>query len=244
MQINPEDYLDVEALEFLGPNALKQQQQVPPTPAAPVPTEGPERIFAIQEQLFAAQRSGNNAQITLLSMQLDDALQSQPQAAPQGTPEASGEEKELPKTTSSQEQLEADYNASEVKAELTNKFGPAEVNRVHEWANENLSEEELGEYLGLIGSDNPEAILAFDSLKTMASDSRLAPSVEEYTTFSDQETHALISQYGDHGEIVVNLNNQYMSGQITESEMKRAVLSDPTLALSVFQMKRDGLIDF
>ena len=238
MQVNPEDYLNVEALELLGPNAIKPQVELP-TPTAPA-----DDVFAIQEALHDAQRRGDVSLITRLSIQLDDALSAKPVEAPSASSEAPGEEKEAPKTTASQEELDARYNASEVKAELTSKFGAEEVNRVHEWANENLSDEELGEYLGLIGDDNPEAVLAFDSLKTMAGDPDLAPSVDEYQAFSQEDTNALISQYGDHGEIVVNLNQRFLSGQITESEMKRAVLSDPQLALSVFQMKREGLIDF
>ena len=241
MQVNPEDYLNVEALDFLGPNAIKPQPELP-TPVAPAAND----VFAIQEALHDAQRRGDMSQITRLSIQLDEALSAKPVEAPSASSEAPGEEKELPKTTASQEQLEERYNASEVKAELTSKFGEAEVERVHSWANDNLTQEELGEYLGLIGSDDPEAVIAFDSLKTMASDPALAPDPDgvEYTAFSNDETHALISQFADHGEIVVNLNQRYLSGQITEAEMKRAVLSDPQLALSVFQMKREGLISF
>ena len=43
---------------------------------------------------------------------------------------------------------------------------------------------------------------------------------------------------------VLNLNQQYLAGQITEMQMKQAVMSDPMLAISVLEMKRQNLIDY
>ena len=243
MEIKPEAYLDVSALEMVGPNAYRQQQQAIQSQAEPSSSTSPDaELHALQQQLHQAQRTGDTSQIERLSHQLDSqlaALHQPSQIDPQAPSKASP-------VQSTQEELNARYTASEVHSELKGKHGVDEVNRVHSWANDNLTEDELGAYLGLIGSDDPEALLAFESLKQMASDESLAPDPDgvEYASFDESQASALVERYGDHGEIMVNLNRQYLAGQITEQQMQRAVLSDPSLAMSVFSAKAQGLISY
>ena len=241
MQINPEDYLPVDDYVLRGPSAL----QAPSQPASPVSQE-PASLDSVHQALMAAERRGDYGQVGILSAQLDDLLSQVPTTAPSSSQEPSQEPSGTTQEASTQEEVDASYNASEVKQALNGTHGAEEVNRVHAWCNDNLSDEDLSEYLGLIQSDDQEALVAFQSLQKLASNAHYAPESEgvEYESFSDEGVNTLISNYGDHGETMVRLNQQFLAGQITQQQMQRAVLSDPMLAMSVFDAKSKGLITY
>ena len=201
---------------------------------------------SVHQALIDAERRGDYGRVGILSAQLDDMLSQVPVSAPDSTQEPAEEPSGTTKEASTQEDVNARYDASEVKQALNGTHGAEEVNRVHAWANENLTDEELGEYLGLIQSDDQEALVAFQSLQKMAGNDHYAPDPEgvEYSSFSQESTNTLIANYGDHGETMVRLNQQFLSGQITQQQMQRAVLSDPMLAMSVFDAKSKGLITY
>ena len=79
----------------------------------------------------------------------------------------------------------------------------------------------------------------------MAGDEAYAPSDEvEYTSFNSEESSLLVENYGEHGQRMLDLNQQYLSGAITEAQMRRAVISDPVFAMSVMDAKSKGLITY
>ena len=236
MEVKPEDYLNLDTLELYGPDAVKPQ-------AAPV-AANTNTLESIQQSLFQAQRNGDNAAIGLLSSQLDSLLAATT-TSPDVAPEAPQAPEDKPEDDLSQEDLETLYKSSEVRQELYGKYGKEEVDSVHTWLNGFAEKDELSSYIALLANDDPEALLTYESLRKMAGDESIQPDqVVEYQGFDGSQSQQLLEEFGDHGQTMLDLNTQYLAGQITQTQMQRAVLSDPALAMSVFQAKAQGLITY
>lgn len=193
-EFNPEQFLDVEALEFYGPNyrELKQQYEGKPAAAEPIPQE-----------------------------------------APQATPEAPEELVES----------DVDVSFSEVYRDITATVGAEEADAVHEFMNNNSSQEEIADYMGYLQEGSQEAIAVFQAAKIAKDAGYEADDVEASSITEDISTE-LYARYGDDAHSMMELNRQLVSGQITEGQMKMKVLSDPQLLRSCLDAKKRGYLSF
>lgn len=255
IRIEPADYLDLDGLEMYGPgqHPTQPQQQAAPVAAPPVQQQqqtsnGDEHIFALQRQLFEAQRNGDHARLGVLQVQMDEALQGltgPSQEAPNAGQPQQQQQQPSEDDPVDQQKLDQKYAESQVRQDLINKYSAEEVQRVHDFANQTLSEDEVMDYIELLYNDSPEAIMAFDSLKQMADNPAIAPEAAvEYTAFDQGQASELEARFGDLGREMVILNQQFLSGQITRADMQRHVLSDPALTMACFQAKAAGLITY
>ena len=229
---NPEDYMNTQAVEFLGTDTARQLTESPSAPQSSDP------IFSIQEQLHAAQRAGNTAQVASLSMQLDTALQRLPQPSPEVPSEEQREEVKA-EETSDEELIQ-----SEIFQEINNTVGSEVADQVHNYMNENFSQEEIAEYMDMVDDNDQEAIGVFQAAQQVMQNEALAPSGGAVEAFNDDTSAELISRYGDLGEQLLSLNQQMLSGRISSADAKRLVLSNPELLRVAFDAKSNNLMSY
>ena len=235
MQINPEDYLNVGDVELLGPSAVRLPGQPEKAEAQPLPTTPLE----IQQQLFEAQRRGDHVAIQQLSMALDDSLTQvfEEKTQPKEQVEDRAQDVEEPST---------DVTESEIYQEINNAVGQETADAVHSWMNSTFDEEEVGQYLQLIQDNDQEAIGIFQAAQRAMKNPELAPdsSIEEYTQFNEDTSTELVTRYGDAGTQMIELNKQFISGQISQAQMIQAVLSDPELTQAAMDAKANNLLTY
>ena len=237
MQINPEDYLNVGDVELLGPSAVRLPGAPEKVEAQPLPTNPLE----IQQSLFEAQKRGDHVAIQQLSMALDDSLtqvfedKTQPR-----------QEEVRAEDTPDAEEPSADVTESEIYREIHNAVGQEEADSVHSWMNDTFDEEEVGQYLQLMQDNDQEAIGIFQAAQRAMKNPELAPdtSIEEYTEFNTDTSTELVTRYGDAGEQMIQLNKQFISGQISQAQMIQAVLSDPELTQAAMDAKANNLLTY
>ena len=235
-QCNPEDYLNVGDVELLGPSAVRLPGQPEKPEAKPLPTNPLE----IQQQLFEAQRRNDHVAIQQLSMALDDSLTNvfeEMTSQPKEQVESPAQDVEEPKS---------DVSESEIYREIHNAVGQEQADAVHGWMNEHFEEEEIGSYLQMMQEGDQEAIGVFQAAQRAMANPELAPdsSLEEYTQLDESQSAELVDRYGDAGTQMVELNKQFISGQITQAQMIQAVLSDPALAQAAMDAKANNLLTY
>lgn len=234
MEITPDQYLDLSNVDMFGPSSIKPLGYQQPAPA-PAPTTVDEVAAALRQ----AQLNGDHGAIGLLSVQLDDLVanftapnQQQPQKPVSDAPKAP-------------EEPVADVRQSDLYQEINAVQGQEEADKVHSWMNENFSEDEVADYLTAVNSNDQEAIAVFQSAQNMMKDVAFAPSEDlEYTSFNESQAHALTDAFGEQGQELLSLNQQYLSGAITERQMQKHVLSNPSLMRVAMEAKAQGLINY
>ena len=227
MEITPEDYLPVEALELHGPSAIE------PKPPADAPAAND--IFSVQERLFKAEASGDHLAIHRLSIQLDDMLAAVPN---QGAEESSSEAPEGPSEVD-----EIDVRQSDLYLQINDAVGQEKADNVHSWMNENLSEDEVSDYLTQLTEGNQEAIQAFQAAQ-QAMDQGVGLDSDDPTSIPDAEQEQLVDHFGDNGQKLVEMNKALMAGSASITDLKRLVMSDPSLLADAFKAKAMNLISF
>ena len=221
-------YLDVSALELHGPSAI--QQKAPE--AAPAANES---IFDVQERLLKAEATGDHLAIHRLSMQLDDMLAAVPN---QGAEESSSEAPEGPSEVD-----EIDVRQSDLYLQINDAVGQEKADNVHSWMNENLSQDEVSDYLTQLTEGNQEAIQAFQAAQ-QAMDQGVGLDSDDPTSIPDAEQEQLVDHFGDNGQKLVEMNKALMSGSASITDLKRLVMSDPSLLADAFKAKAMNLISF
>lgn len=250
MEVTPEMWMNTEAVELYGPGAIQTPQQQLANQAesssAPEPSQD---IFAVQQQLLQAEAQGNHLAVQQLSMRLDDMLSGMtaaPKVDAEGTTdEPSGRASERSETPESpSEDDEIDLRQSDLFQQINEAHGPQKADEVHSWMNDNLSESELGDYMSQLQAGDAEALQAFQAAKS-AIDQGVQLSAEvEASAFDDNTAFLIEDRFGANGTKIVQLNQQVASGAISQSQLKRMVISDPSLLADAIKAKAAGLISF
>lgn len=154
----------------------------------------------------------------------------QPVSVPQEAPEEPVEES-------------GDVSLSEIYRDITATVGAEEADATHAFINSNATEEELSEYLGLLKSGSQEAVAIFQAAKE-AKDAGYEDTIDEYYPLSEDSSAQLIDRFGGSGQDIVTLNQQLMSGQITDIQMRAQVLRNPSLLRTALEARSMGLIAF
>ena len=238
-ECSPEQYLNIGDVELYGPSAIRLPGQPEKPEAQPLPTNPLE----IQQQLFEAQRRNDHVAIQHLSMALDDSLANVFEEKTQPKEEI---ESPAPNPSEEEQEPQSDVSESEIYREIHNAVGTEEADSVHSWMNDNFDEEEIGSYLQLIKDGDQEAIGVFQAAQRAMKNPELAPdtSIEEYTQLDDSQSAELVDRYGDAGEQMIQLNRQFIAGEITQAQMIQQVLSDPALAQAAMNAKANNLLTY
>ncbi len=200
-EFNPEQFLDVEALDFYGPDyknlkPLYEGKQAADVDASqPLPTQHTEPV-------------------------------STPQEAPE-------------------EPLESDVDVSfsEVYRDITATVGADEADAVHEYMNDNSSQEEIADYMAYLKAGDQEAVAVFQAAK-IAKDAGYEAEDYEASAITEETHNELVARFGDEGDQILELNRQLMAGQITDSQMRAKVIGDPNLLRTCLAAKAAGLLTF
>jgi hypothetical protein len=204
-EFTPDQFMDVEAFEFYGPNYKELQQQ-----------------FGGKVQTQAAPS----------------------QEPSQELPGSSQEDVDLTPDPVEDNTEEEDITRSDVYRDITSTVGAEEADAVHTYMNDTCSEEELGEYLGFVKSNSPEAVAIFQAAQ-LAKDSGYEASEDfEPNRFDTDLSAQLVDEFGSEGEAMIQLNEALLAGQITSSQMKQHVMSDPALLRAALSAHSRGLIQF
>ena len=239
MEITPEMYLDVASLELHGPDALNKPAE---TPSAPAPSDD---IFAVQQQLLDAERVGNHLAVQQLSMRLDDLLAGiSPEQPSEDTAEQESTDEPSEAHESSSEADEIDVTTTELYQQIGEAVGAQKADETFSYMNDNASQEEISEFLEQLKAGDQEAISTFQAAQqAMEQGITIDGSVE--TTAFDSDTAFLIEdRFGENGVQIVDLNRRLLAGEITQVQVKRAVMSNPSLLADCLKAKAANLISF
>ncbi len=202
-EITPDQFLDVEALAFYGPNYKELKPQFEGKTPAAKPTQNATQQVIKEEPV------------------------SEPQEAP-----------EEPLTD------DVDVSFSEIYRDITASVGAEEADAVHEFMNNNSSQEEIADYMDYLNAGDQEAVALFQAAK-IAKDAGYEGSGEiESTGLSEEAMSGLLDRFGDTGSLIIDLNSKLVNGGISASEMKLTVMSDPSLLRACLQAKDLGYIHF
>ncbi len=165
-------------------------------------------------------------------------LKEEPVSEPQSRVSDAQEAPEEPLTD------DVDVSFSEIYRDITASVGPEEADAVHEFMNNNSSQEEIADYMEYLNAGDQEAVALFQAAK-IAKDAGYEGSGEiESTGLSEEAMAGLLDRFGDVGEVIIGLNSKLVNGDISAAEMKLTVMSDAALLRSCLQAKELGFIHF
>lgn len=238
---NPEDYLDLDSLELLGPSAVSLKSDQP----APLAAPEPQTIDDVANALRQAQLRGDQGQIGVLSLQLDDMLSGKPSEAPvspqeqpkevvdTNTPEADEEPSE-----EQPELLESDFNRA-----LVNQLGAAKVDALYETVNNCGDEDVIEAFMESVQGDGQYANEVLDWAR-LATDAGATPDPEaEYSTFSEENITAIRNE-SPYADEIIALNQKLNSGEISQAQLFQQVLQDPALMAEAVKLRNANIISF
>ena len=241
MEITPEMYLNVGDVELRGPSAIRTFGEAEPV-AAPAPATLEEVTSALRQ----AQLRGDTAAVGLLSAQQDDLIN--------GVYTAPEEQPTQNDTTPTEEEVEAPEADPEASPEgftesafnkaLVNELGGEGADAILATINATGDEAVIEAFLASAQSEDTSYAEEVTSWARLANQAGATPSgelnVEGYTESQIAELqHA--SSYADE---IVSLNQQLVSGQISQAQLFQAVIQEPGLMAEAVKLRAQGLISF
>jgi len=235
---NPEDYLNLDNLELLGPGAVSLKSDQPAVLAAPEP----QSIEDVANALRQAQLRGDQGQIGILSIQLDDMLSGTPSAAPVSHQE---QPKEVVDTNTPEEIeepsesiLESDFNRA-----LVTELGAEKVDSLYEAVNNCGDEDVIEAFMESIEGDGKYAheVLDWAHLATKAGATPEADAV--YSAFT-QESITSLRNESAYADEIISLNQKVANGQLSKGQLFQQVMQDPALMAEAVKLRAAGIITF
>ena len=139
---------------------------------------------------------------------------------------------------------DVDVSFSEIYRDITASVGAEEADAVHEFMNNNSSQEEIADYMEYLNAGDQEAVALFQAAK-IAKDAGYESSGEiESTGLTEESMTGLLDRFGDVGGEIIDLNSKLVNGELSAAQMKVAVMSDPSLLRVCLQAKELGYIHF
>ncbi len=244
---NPEDYLDLSSLEMHGPSSVRFKGE-----EAPTPSPAPNTLDEVSSALRQAQLQGDQGQIGLLSVQLDQLLNqtaptptqsrvSDAQTAPQqpeveDVDKGSGENDEPSEEPT--ELLESDFNRS-----LVAELGDTKTDEIYTAINNCGDEQVIAGFMDSIDGDGVYANEVVEWAK-LASDAGAAPSGDATFGAYDDAAIANIQNNSAYAEDFINLNRLVSSGQLTQAQLYQQVMQDPGLMAEAVKLSNANIISF
>ena len=240
MEVTPDMWMNTEAVELYGPSVIKTPQQQLVAESSSANNEPSPDIFAVQAQLLQAEAQGNHLAVQQLSMKLDDMLANDIKDA-----EAINTDEPSKAPESPSEVDEIDVTTSDLYIQINEAHGPQKADEVHGWMNDNLSESELGDYMSQLKEGSAEALQAFQAAKSaIDSGVEINDAEAEVSSIDDNTGYLIADRFGANGERILELNRQLVSGQLSVDQLKRQVISNPSLLADAIKAKAAGLISF
>ncbi len=240
MRIEPSDYLDLDSAELLGPSAVRLKGE-----EAPAPSPVPNTLDEVASALRQAQLQGDQGQIGLLSVQLDQLLN---QTAPTTTQKAPQQPEEEKVTDSSGENdgaseeptelLQSDFNRS-----LVAELGDTKTDEIYTAINNCGDEEIIASFMDSIDGDGVYANEVVEWAK-LASDAGATPTGDATFGAYDDAAIANIQNNSAYADEFINLNRLVSSGQLTQAQLYQQVMQDPGLMAEAVKLRNANIISF
>ena len=239
MQINPEDYLNLDDVEMYGPSSIrfKGEETAPEVPS-------PSTIEEVAQALRQAQLQGNHAQIGVLSCQLDDLLAGEtPAKAPESVSEEPKEEVDPETPEEAEEAPQSDFKDSDFNKSLVNELGAEETDELYQIVNDGAGDDVLEAFMESANGDGEYASQVIDWARNVKA-SGAAPTAGLEASAIDESTAQQIIGASEFGEEILQLNQQVSSGQMSKAQLFQEVMGNPALMAEAVRLRNSNLLQF
>ena len=234
MQINPEDYLNLDNLEMHGPSSvtIKGEKVAEPSPA-------PSTIDEVAQALRQAQLDGKHGEVGILSARLDEMLLGDLSEAPEASKQEVAEEE----TSEEKESSTDDFKDSAFNKSLVSELGAEETDELYGIINSGADEDVLSAFMESANGDGKYATQVVDWARNVKA-AGATPNADVQASAIDESQATAILGASDYGQDILDLNAAVTSGKMSKAQMFAQVMENPGLMQEAVRLRNANLIQF